>query len=511
MARSILKILMGTIVVAAVAGCGNPDNRGSETTFVTNGPENSGDGSPATEPVPFFMQKEERQEALPEFSVPENIRTRINQEIPDFAPIPSTKFRVINHNLKINVATSTMTFTGVLQIPGKADESIELSCKFDKTKTWTCADMFPTKPEVARERRLQATVNCLDTYNCDQVGLELFVLIEGRTESQLFQSGQFEVRRASSGDVDEGGKLGTPPPQSTQQKPTPEIGPLNPIHPQRPKRTRPPAPPVTDEELKGLLENPNAAVEVTTPMPVPAPIRGEFSIPDIERLRPEVGAGVPNQAIGTHNRGRLNEGAKLPANGPGFIGRPGRAAKSFGTNLMIDVLKLVSQQVATAVPNKSPFVISNISKQNGGRLCNGRSCHASHQTGLDVDVAFPSHKFVNDLWSACNSTGRSDCQNPISRDFDAQRFWLFAKQATCAENNPVIAMFVDTEIKKYMCNWAKNQAGENINDPNSCAFKTLRAMKYEPGHHNHFHMRLRCPGNRDCRNATVSLGRGTGC
>ena len=50
-----------------------------------------------------------------------------------------------------------------------------------------------------------------------------------------------------------------------------------------------------------------------------------------------------------------------------------------------------------------------------------------------------------------------------------------------------------------------------VADPDSPAFKALQAMKHEPGHHNHVHVRFKCPGNRDCRDATVSLGRGTGC
>ncbi len=156
-------------------------------------------------------------------------------------------------------------------------------------------------------------------------------------------------------------------------------------------------------------------------------------------------------------------------------------------------------------------MIADISQRYGGRLGNrsGRF-HASHQTGLDADIAFPSRKSQPDLWPICSlSDGR--CRNgaPLDDEFDEARFWLFVTALTCAEKNPVTAIFVDTEIKKHMCRWVKRR--ENIEDPASCAFKTLRAMKYAPGHYNHIHLRLRCPGNRDCRDATVSLGRNTGC
>lgn len=499
MARSAIKFVW---ILALLAGCSEPDRKGRSTTFVTEAEEMS-----EPQELPPLLRQDERETEMPTYEIPEKVRERVKQELPDFIPTTSDKFKVIKQNLKINVKTSTMTFSGVLQIPGQADEAIELQCKFDKSKDWLCSDMFPTDPKVARERRLQATVNCLDVYRCDKVGLELFVRINGSTESQLFQSSRFEIRQATSGDVDEI----QAPPAATSKRPRPPKVLEKPTR--RPIPTRPPA--ITDEaEVNRLLDDPNAAAEITAPLPVPPPSRGEYSIPDIEKLRPEIGSGVMNQAIGAHHDGRLSQPAKLPRKGSGFIARPGREEKSYGTNLMIDLLTAVSAQVEQAAPSPSPFLISNISKATGGRLCNSRgkgkvSCHKSHQTGLDVDVAFPFKSGAPDLVSVCDSSG-SKCKNPITDNFDAQRFWLFAKQATCADKNPVIVIFVDTAIKKHICDWVRSQ-GEDVDNPGSCAHKTLKAMKYSPGHHNHFHMRLKCPGNRDCRNATVSLARGTGC
>ncbi len=71
-------------------------------------------------------------------------------------------------------------------------------------------------------------------------------------------------------------------------------------------------------------------------------------------------------------------------------------------------------------------------------------------------------------------------------------------------------MFVDTQIKRHLCRWARNR-GEDISSPDAPAFRALQAMKHSPGHDDHVHVRFKCPGNRDCRDATVSLARGTGC
>lgn len=187
-----------------------------------------------------------------------------------------------------------------------------------------------------------------------------------------------------------------------------------------------------------------------------------------------------------------------------------RANRNFGTDMTIEMLTNAARSVNNG---QSKIVIANISKQGGGRLCNpSGSCHASHQTGLDVDIVFPSTRRVSDMWSLCGANqARCHAGSHISDDFDAKRFWKFTKTLTCAKGRPVIAMFVDKRIKSYMCNWVRQNTNEDLSNSESCAYRTLQAMKHSSGHHNHVHVRFRCPGNRDCRDATVSLGRGTGC
>jgi murein endopeptidase len=505
-----------------LAGCGEKASRGRTSARTFEHPKSEAATPPdqpltpeqkieaeAQKAAPFILRGEVHS-AVTAYQVPEKLRARLQETNPELIAPRSTKFEVFNQHLNIRAKDSSMTFTAVLRVPGKQEEPIELKCQFDQSSApWACDQMYPVDAKVASERRLQATVNCLDTYACERVGVELFVVIDGKTESQLFQNQKFSARRASSGDVDESEPHGL----KSLERPVP-VGPAPARRPRVLEKPTPPtqqapsSPELSEGELDEVMEDPNSAIEISAPIPMPRPGRGQFSIPGIETLRPETGGGVKAQAFGFHYGGTLRSGSELQGSGDGFVCRQ-RANRNFGTDMTIQLLKGAAKAMERAHPNKSPIVIANISKQGGGRLCNSGSCHRSHQTGLDVDIAYPSFNRNRDMWSLCGPGGcRSGAK--ISDDFDEQRFFTFVKTLVAAQGRPVIAMFVDAQIKGHMCQWARNK-GEDISNPNSPAFLALQAMKHQAGHHNHVHVRFKCPGNRDCRDATVSLGRGNGC
>ncbi len=557
-------------LITVTAGCGEASrsHQSGQRTSVTENKDPSLEAKmerEAEQAAPLLVKGEVRN-AVPVYKIPTKLRERLEKAQPELVANYSQRFQVYDQHLHISTKTSKMTFSATLKIPGKQDENIELSCSFEQSQMpWSCDQMYPTDTRVAESRRLQATVNCLDTFRCEQVGVELFVVIDGKTESQLFQNTKFSARKASSGDIEE---EVVPPIKDIQQKPNYEppvksvtqpakpaqkevVPPAEPVEPKRlrvfekpireqpappavtttppaepalpaevaPAPSAPPAkveptvqefgPELSEKELDEVMDDPNSAIEISAPMPMPNPSKGKYSIPGIEELRPNVGSGVKSQAIGSHNRGFLRTGTELPANGPGFVCRH-RSNRDFGTDLAIEMLTGAAADADKNFPGQSPIVVANISKQGGGKLCNpSGSCHASHQTGLDADVVFPSVKKVTDMWSLCG--GRCTKGSHISDDFDTPRFWNFVKTLNCAKSRPVIAMFIDAQIKHYMCDWVKQNTNEDLSDPDSCAFRTLQAMKHASGHHNHVHVRFKCPGNRDCRDATVSLGRGTGC
>lgn len=576
-------ILILALIMATV-GCGEKKRapRSGSYTFVTDNPEllekqefertltpEARVEYEANKAAPLITKGRVKNEMKP-YEMPKKFFERLEKAEPRLAVKASAKFKMSEPFLDIRSRKNRMTFTGILKVEGKQDEKIELSCVFDASQVpWTCSEMIPTDTKIAEERRLQATAVCLDTFKCEETGIEIFAVIDGKTESRLYQTKNFSARKAVSGDIEEeapevqpvGPQEDTPPIKPVPGKPTPPKEyeppvqhvkprdyqpqvidpkkdpkilekptrqqpaaprPQNPPPPANPISQAPPAAPqaqaqpmneefgpdLSEQELEDAMEDPNQAIEFNAPLPMPAPSKGKYSIPGIETLRPELGGDVRPQAVGAHNRGILKTGATLE-DSEGMMCRQ-RANRNFGTDMTIELLTEAAKSVNNG---QSKIVIANISKQGGGRLCNpSGSCHASHQTGLDVDIVFPSTRKVSDMWSLCGpGQARCGAGSHISGDFDAKRFWKFTQTLTCAKGRPVIAMFVDKQIKRYMCNWVRQNTNEDLSASDSCAYRTLQAMKHSDGHHNHVHVRFRCPGNRDCRDATVSLGRGTGC
>lgn len=574
-----ISILILALIMATV-GCGEKkrSNRSGSRTFITDNPEllekQEFERSLTPEArveyefnkaAPLITKGRVKSEMKP-YEMPKKFFERLEKTEPRLAVKASAKFKISEPFLDIRSRKNRMTFTGLLKVDGKQDEKIELSCAFDASQVpWTCSEMIPTDTKIAEERRLQATAVCLDTFKCEETGIEIFVVIDGKTESRLYQTKNFSARKAVSGDIEEeapevqrvGPQEDTPPVKPVPGKPTPPKEaepPVQQVKPRdyqpqvldpkkdpkilekpaapriqnQPQPQQPPAPqtqpaapqaqaqPMTEEfgpdlseqELEEAMEDPNQAIEFNAPLPMPSPSKGKYSIPGIETLRPEMGGDVRPQAVGAHNRGILKSGATLE-DSAGMMCRQ-RANRNYGTDMTIELLTEAAKSVNNG---QSKIVIANISKQGGGKLCRSpKKCHRSHQTGLDVDIVYPSTRAVSDMWSLCGPD-QAECRSGshISDNFDAERFWKFTKTLTCAKGRPVLAMFVDEQIKRYMCNWVRHNTSEDVTDADSCAYRTLQAMKHSPGHHNHVHVRFKCPGNRDCRDATVSLGRGTGC
>ncbi|HMN68209.1 MAG TPA: penicillin-insensitive murein endopeptidase [Bdellovibrionales bacterium] len=256
----------------------------------------------------------------------------------------------------------------------------------------------------------------------------------------------------------------------------------------------------------------------------------EFSPKGVEPVPTEVGSNVPDQAQGYHQgtrqqrtRGSLRSAQRLADSGTGYLNV---ARKKYGADITI---KLIRDAAARAQNSSNKIAITQISYQNGGRAKPSNS----HQNGLDIDSAYPSKgENSNSSWSVCTGVqgkikmikGPNDAKvdrsgrhcavdKGVNRDFDTARFWTFASTFVCAQNSPVIVLFMDPEIKKHMCRFAKQSFAAKLTNKESCEFKTLRAMRHEPGHYDHVHIRLKCPGNKGCRgkDSEVTLGRGTGC
>jgi murein endopeptidase len=102
--------------------------------------------------------------------------------------------------------------------------------------------------------------------------------------------------------------------------------------------------------------------------------------------------------VGATNHGFLVRGVQLPAEGEDFfswdpiLGRaPNRPWRRWGADTTIRTLLRVLAAYRAAFPDAARVGIADLSRPNGGPFGPryGGLGHASHQTGLDVDIYYP--------------------------------------------------------------------------------------------------------------------------
>jgi murein endopeptidase len=125
---------------------------------------------------------------------------------------------------------------------------------------------------------------------------------------------------------------------------------------------------------------------------------------DLPPLTPAAGPSEPayparpSRAVGRPNHGRLLGGVQLPEAGLDYVTwdwglkvSPNRDWRRWGTDKLVRTLLAVLRAHMEAFPGASPVVVADLSRPHGGEFGRrfGGHGHASHQNGLDVDVAYP--------------------------------------------------------------------------------------------------------------------------
>jgi len=107
---------------------------------------------------------------------------------------------------------------------------------------------------------------------------------------------------------------------------------------------------------------------------------------------------VRSRAVGRTNRGRLEHGVLLPAAGPNHTTwdmtenvSPNRDWRRVGTDRLVRTILTVAARYRRAHRDAPRVVVSDLSLPEGGSFGPeyGGLGHASHQNGLDVDIAYP--------------------------------------------------------------------------------------------------------------------------
>jgi penicillin-insensitive murein endopeptidase len=192
-------------------------------------------------------------------------------------------------------------------------------------------------------------------------------------------------------------------------------------------------------------------------------------------------------AIGYYPRGCLQGGVELPVDGPTWEVMRLSRNRNWGHPELVHFLKKFAPLAAKAT-GWHGILVGDMAQPRGGPLPFG---HMSHQIGLDVDVWFmpkPDRVLTKDERENISAI------NLVAADWKEinPKMWTPAHAAfirTAAEQPDVERVLVNAAIKKKLC--------EMQGDTHPSWMDKVRPWY---GHHDHIHVRLKCPADSpNCR------------
>ena len=198
---------------------------------------------------------------------------------------------------------------------------------------------------------------------------------------------------------------------------------------------------------------------------------------------PRPSAGPP-RAIGGTSLGCLDGAVQLPFEGPGWQAIRTSRNRHWGHPAAIALVEHVAARAGAAgLPD---LWIGDLAQPRGGPMPWG---HASHQTGLDIDIWLDLRPKPRMPVSQREDLSIPSLVRPDGMAVDPAR-WT-AGHATliriAAEAPGVDRLLVNAAIKRQLC---RDHGGE----------AWLRRVRPWRGHDSHMHIRLRCPADSpDCR------------
>lgn len=187
----------------------------------------------------------------------------------------------------------------------------------------------------------------------------------------------------------------------------------------------------------------------------------------------------PPRIYGAYSSGCIGGADYLPKSGQGYEVQRLSRNRFYGHPSLIELIKRGGRELSP----KMTLFVGDLGMPAGGPAVGG---HASHQTGLDVDMwflDFPKNKVFKDPMRE-----RLSATKLVDRSWKKlnKRAWRdkFGEQVMWFAGQPEVSrIFVNAVIKKKLCQTYKD-------DP--------RLVKVRPWgfHHEHYHVRLNCPADQ---------------
>jgi penicillin-insensitive murein endopeptidase len=210
-------------------------------------------------------------------------------------------------------------------------------------------------------------------------------------------------------------------------------------------------------------------------------------------------APMAARAIGFYAKGCLAGAKALPIDGPAWQAMRLSRNRNWGHPDLVALVEKLGNE-ARKHDSWPGLLVGDLSQPRGGPMV---SSHASHQVGLDADIWFlpmPDRRLTE--------REREDLSAPSMVAADGisvdPKMWTEAHGRVlkrAASYTSVERIFVHPAIKKALC----DATGK---DENRAWLHKIRAYW---GHHDHFHMRIACPGGSTNCEAQPPLPNDDGC
>jgi penicillin-insensitive murein DD-endopeptidase len=204
------------------------------------------------------------------------------------------------------------------------------------------------------------------------------------------------------------------------------------------------------------------------------------------------------KVYGYYAKGCLAGAQQLPETGPTWQAMRLSRNRNWGHPTLISFIERLSQKANGY--GWAGLYIGDMAQPRGGPMT---SSHASHQTGLDVDIWMLPPKRLDLTRSNREKISsiavRSADQKSITENWTATHMAILK---AASEDKSVDRIFVAAAVKIEMC----KRAGKDR--------KWLKKIRPLFGHHTHFHVRLKCPkGSPKCIKQTPvsKISKGDGC
>ena len=235
------------------------------------------------------------------------------------------------------------------------------------------------------------------------------------------------------------------------------------------------------DRLSGLVAAAGLAVSALVLAP-PGPAAAVAAEPNPIALiwnREHAPSPGPAQSIGGYSNGCLQGAVPLPASGRGYEDLHRSRNRFYGHPALVEFIRRLGG--AAKANHLGLVVVGDLSQARGGPTPSG---HRSHQTGLDVDIGYVAPPGAHPRMRAAE---RERVGPPAVVDLKTHVMSpLWTKRtvrllAAAASDPAVDRIFVNPAIRRTLC------AGPARREP---WFARLRPWW---GHHDHFHVRLKCP------------------